>query len=66
MTHTHTHTWQNVHVHMHFLSFVLIFSLPHSTGKVVFCEIQTSKDGKSRGMGTVQYEKSSDALNAIG
>lgn len=35
-------------------------------GNVVFTEIQTDKQGSSRGMGTVQYDKTSDAINAIG
>ena len=35
-------------------------------GKIVYCEIQIDKEGKSKGMGSVQFERPIEALNSIG
>ncbi len=36
------------------------------TGPIVYVEIQSDKDGRSKGCGVVQFESQADALNAIG
>ena len=37
-----------------------------TSGKIVYCEIQIDKEGKSKGMGSVQFERPIEALNSIG
>ena len=35
-------------------------------GKIVYCEIQLDKEGNSKGMASVQFERPIEALNSIG
>lgn len=39
---------------------------PIVLGKIVYCEVQLDKEGRSKGMASVQYERPIEALNAIG